>query len=145
MKLDGEVTLPYNVAEVWKRINDPEILKACIPGCEALERTDENHFSAIVKLKIGPVSTRFKGWVELTDLDYPRSCKIVGAGEGGVAGFANGGAIVTLAEIPEGCKLTYNAEANVGGKIAQLGTRLLDGVARKFADMFFANFAKHGT
>lgn len=143
MKLDGEVTLPYGAEETWKRINDPVVLKACIPGCEELERKGENSFSAIVKVKIGPVSAKFKGNVELADLRHPTSLRLVGAGEGGVAGFAKGGADVTLTEIPEGCKLSYAAEANVGGKIAQMGTRLLDGVARKLADQFFQNLAKY--
>ena len=142
MKLDGEVTLPYGAEETWKRINDPAVLKACIPGCEELERTGDHSFSAVVKVKIGPVGAKFKGNVELTDLDHPRSLRLVGAGEGGVAGFAKGGADVTLTEIPEGCKLSYVAEASVGGKIAQMGTRLLDGVAKKLADQFFQNLSK---
>lgn len=143
MKLDGEVVLPHGTEETWKRINDPVVLKACIPGCEELERTGEHSFSAVVKVRIGPVGAKFKGNVELTDLEYPVSLKLVGAGEGGVAGFAKGGADVKLTEIPEGCKLSYVAEANVGGKIAQLGARLLDGVAKKLADQFFANLAKY--
>lgn len=143
MKLDGEVTLPYDAEETWKRINDPKVLKACIPGCEGLERTGEHSFSAIVKVKIGPVGAKFKGNVEMTDLNHPTNLKLVGAGEGGVAGFAKGSADVTLTEFPGGCKLSYVAEANVGGKIAQLGTRLLDGVAKKLADQFFQNLAKY--
>lgn len=143
MELNGEVILPYAPEEAWKRINDPEVLKACIPGCESLERVGENSFSAIVKIKIGPVSARFKGNVELTDLNHPHSLRLAGSGEGGMAGFAKGGASVTLAEVPEGCKLSYIAEANVGGKIAQLGTRLLDGVAKKLADQFFTNLAEY--
>lgn len=143
MKLDGEVTLPYGIEETWKRINDPVVLKACIPGCEELSQTGEHSFLAIVKVKIGPVSAKFKGNVELTDLNYPTRLKLVGAGEGGVAGFAKGGAEVNLSEIPEGSKLSYVAEANVGGKIAQLGARLLDGVSKKLADQFFQNLANY--
>lgn len=143
MKLEGEVTLPYNAQEVWKRINDPVVLAACIPGCEFLERAGQHSFAAAVKVKIGPISARFKGTVELTDLIYPKSCKLIGAGEGGVAGFVKGGADLWLTEIPEGCRLIYVAKADVGGKIAQFSARLLDGVVKKLADQFFVNLARN--
>ncbi len=144
MTMTGEVALPATRETVWVKLNDPAVLKACIPGCEILDKTSETGFSAVVKLKIGPVSATFKGSVELSDLDPPNGYRISGQGEGGVAGFAKGGATVHLTDAPdgaEGCVLSYNVEANVGGKIAQLGARLIDGVAKKTADQFFNNFA----
>ena len=143
MKMIGEVTLPADRQTVWGRLNNPEVLKACIPGCQSFEKTGENGFIAIVKIKVGPVSATFKGAVTLSDLDPPNTYRISGQGEGGVAGFAKGGALVTLNDTEAcGTKLTYDVEANVGGKLAQLGGRLIDGVAKKMADQFFANFAK---
>ena len=143
MKMIGEVTLPADRQTVWGKLNDPEVLKACIPGCQSLEKTGENGFVATVKIKVGPVSANFKGAVTLSDLDPPNTYRISGQGEGGVAGFAKGGAHVTLSDAEAGgTTLTYDVEANVGGKLAQLGGRLIDGVAKKMADQFFANFAK---
>lgn len=143
MTMHGEVTLPADRQTVWEKLNDPEVLKQCIPGCQSLEKTGDNAFSATAKIKVGPVSATFKGNVELTDLDPPNSYRIVGQGEGGIAGFAKGGAKVNLADAPEGgTLLSYDVEANVGGKIAQLGGRLIDGVAKKNADQFFAKFAE---
>jgi carbon monoxide dehydrogenase subunit G len=141
MMMKGEVTLPADRQTIWERLNDPEILKACIPGCESLEKTSDTTFIAVAKVKVGPVSATFKGKVELTDLDPPNAYRINGSGEGGVAGFAKGSARVTLTDAPEGCLLSYDVEANVGGKLAQLGGRLIDGVAKKMADQFFTNFA----
>ena len=144
MTMKGEVSLPADRQTVWQKLNDPEVLKACIPGCQTLDRTGENGFTAVVKLKVGPVSATFKGNVELSDLDPPNGYRIGGAGEGGIAGFAKGGATVHLADIEGGgTLLSYDVEANVGGKIAQLGARLIDGVAKKNADQFFANFAEN--
>lgn len=143
MKMTGEVMLPADRQTVWAKLNDPEVLKVCIPGCQSLERTGDNGFAAVAKIKIGPVSATFKGAVTLSDLDPPNSYRISGQGEGGVAGFAKGGAVVKLADAPEnGTVLSYDVEANVGGKLAQLGGRLIDGVAKKMADQFFGNFAK---
>jgi uncharacterized protein len=143
MTMKGEVSLPADRETVWRKLNDPEILKACIPGCQTLDKTGENGFQAVVKLKVGPVSATFKGSVELSDLDPPNGYRISGQGEGGIAGFAKGGASVRLADADGGgTLLTYDVEANVGGKIAQLGARLIDGVAKKNADTFFANFAE---
>ncbi len=143
MKMLGEVTLPADRQAVWGKLNDPEVLKTCIPGCRSLEKTGENGFVATVKIKVGPVSATFKGAVTLSDLDPPNTYRISGQGEGGVAGFAKGGALVTLSDAEAGgTKLTYDVEANVGGKLAQLGGRLIDSVAKKMADQFFANFAK---
>jgi len=142
MTMNGSFDLPASREVVWAKLNDPEVLKACIPGCQSLETTEEGGFAAVAKIKIGPVSATFKGKVNLTDLDPPNSYKINGEGEGGIAGFAKGGASVRLSEIPEGTKLDYDVEANIGGKIAQLGARLINGVAKKLADEFFAKFAE---
>jgi uncharacterized protein len=143
MKMIGEVMLPADRQTVWGKLNDPEVLKACIPGCQSLEKTGENGFLATAKIKVGPVSATFKGAVTLSDLDPPNTYRISGQGEGGVAGFAKGGALVALTDAAAGgTKLTYDVEANVGGKLAQLGGRLINGVAKKMADQFFANFAK---
>src|SRR5262245_24253599 len=142
MTMNGEVQLPAPRQAVWEKLNDPDVLKACIPGCEELEKTDEHGFRDTAKMKVGPVSARFKGKVTLSDLDPPNGYKISGEGEGGVAGFAKGGATVALAEKDGGTLLSYNVEAQIGGKLAQLGQRLINGAAKKLADEFFANFAK---
>lgn len=143
MTMQGEVTLPADKQTVWAKLNDPATLKACIPGCQSLEKTSDNVLEAVVKVKVGPVGATFKGKVELTDLDPPNGYRINGEGSGGIAGFAKGGAKVALTDAEGGgTKLAYDVEANVGGKIAQLGSRLIDGVAKKMADQFFSNFAK---
>ncbi len=142
LNMSGEYELPVPRETVWRALNDQEMLKQCIPGCELLEKVSDTQFDAVVKLAIGPVKARFKGKVTLTDLDPPNGYKIVGEGDGGVAGFAKGDALVTLTEIPIGTKLVYAAEAQVGGKIAQIGQRLIAGSAKKIADQFFTNFAK---
>jgi carbon monoxide dehydrogenase subunit G len=142
MTMTGEVQLAAPREAVWAKLNDPEVLKACIPGCEELEKTEDNGFRATAKMKVGPVSARFKGKVMLSDLDPPNGYRITGEGEGGVAGFAKGGATVGLADKDGGTLLSYNVEAQIGGKLAQLGQRLINGTAKKLADEFFANFAK---
>jgi carbon monoxide dehydrogenase subunit G len=142
MTMNGEVQLAAPRDVVWTKLNDPEVLKACIPGCEELERTEDNGFRAVAKMKVGPVSARFKGKVTLSDLDPPNGYKISGEGEGGVAGFAKGGATVGLTDADGGTLLKYDVEAQIGGKLAQLGQRLINGSAKKLADEFFANFAK---
>ena len=143
MKMTGEVALPADRKTVWDKLNDPAVLKACIPGCQSLEVTPEGGFAAVAKIKVGPVSATFKGAVTLSDLDPPNGYKISGSGEGGVAGFAKGGAVVKLTDISGGgTLLSYDVEANIGGKLAQLGGRLIDGVSKKMADQFFATFAK---
>jgi uncharacterized protein len=141
MTMTGDVTLPADRPKVWAALNDPQVLKASIPGCESLEKTGDNGFAAVVKTKIGPVTATFKGKVELSDIAPLVGYTIKGEGEGGVAGFAKGGAKVSLADAPGGTLLHYDVEAQVGGKIAQLGSRLIDGVAKSMADKFFANFA----
>src|SRR4051795_7731989 len=142
MTMNGEVQLAAPRQTVWEKLNDPEVLKVCIPGCEELEKTEDNGFRAVAKMKVGPVSARFKGRVTLSDLDPPNGYKISGEGEGGVAGFAKGGATVGLTEKDGGTLLKYDVEAQIGGKLAQLGQRLINGAAKKLADEFFANFAK---
>lgn len=142
MQMSGEAVLPAPRERVWAALNDPEVLKECIPGCESFERTGEASFAALVVAKIGPVKAKFKGNVELADLDPPNGYRLVGQGEGGVAGFAKGGARVTLVEVEGGTKLLYQAEGQIGGKLAQLGQRLVDGVAKSLADQFFGNFAR---
>ena len=141
MSMKGHVLLPATREVVWGRLNDPATLKACIPGCQSLERTGENAFAAVAKVKVGPVNATFRGNVALSDLDPPNGYRISGGGEGGIAGFAKGNARVSLAETGEGCQLEYDVEANVGGKLAQMGARLIDSVAKKTADQFFNNFA----
>jgi carbon monoxide dehydrogenase subunit G len=142
MTMSGEVQLPATREAVWVKLNDPVVLRSCVPGCEQLDKTSETEFQAIASIKIGPVKARWKGKVRLSDLDPPNGYKISGEGEGGVAGFAKGGATVALADKDGGTLLTYNVEAQIGGKLAQLGQRLINSAAKKTADDFFANFAK---
>jgi uncharacterized protein len=142
MTMAGEYQLPASQQTVWEKLNDPAVLKACIPGCQELEKTGDNGFKATATIKIGPVKATFKGNVTLSDLDPPNGYKISGEGEGGVAGFAKGGATVKLAPKDGGTLLTYNVEAQIGGKLAQLGQRLVNGAAKKVADDFFGNFVK---
>jgi carbon monoxide dehydrogenase subunit G len=142
MTMQGEVTLPAERERVWAALNDPEVLKVCIPGCQELEKVSDTEFAAVAKLAVGPVKATFKGNVMLSDIDAPNGYTITGEGQGGVAGFAKGGAKVRLADAEGGTQLSYDVEAQVGGKIAQLGGRLINGVAKKYADQFFGNFAK---
>src|SRR5436309_14235807 len=141
MTMNGEVQLSANRDKVWTMLNDPEVLKVCIPGCELLDKNSENEFQAIASVKVGPVKARWKGKVKLTDLDPPNSYRIVGEGEGGVAGFANGYAKVSLADKVGGTLLSYDVERQIGGKLAQLGQRLINSAAKKTADDFFGKFA----
>jgi uncharacterized protein len=140
MTMSGEYQLPAPQQTVWEKLNDPEVLKACIPGCESLEKTSDTSFQATATIKIGPVKARFKGNVTLSDLDPPNGYKISGQGEGGVAGFAKGGATVKLTPKDGGTLLNYDVEAQIGGKLAQLGQRLVNGAAKKVADDFFQSF-----
>ena len=142
MTMTGEVQLAASRHTVWAMLNDPDVLKACIPGCESLEKLSDTEFAAVAVNKIGPVKAKFKGKVTLSDLDPPNGYRISGQGDGGVAGFAKGGAEVKLSDRDEGTLLTYNVEAQIGGKLAQLGQRLINGTAKKLADDFFARFAE---
>jgi carbon monoxide dehydrogenase subunit G len=141
MDMTGEQRIPAPRPVVWDALLDPEVLKACIPGCEKVTKTSDTEYTADVVAKVGPVKAKFTGAVTLGDLDPPNSCTISGEGKGGPAGFAKGSAKVALADAPEGgTLLTYTVAANVGGKLAQIGSRLIDGVARKMADDFFSTF-----
>jgi len=141
MTMNGEVQLLAAREAVWAKLNDPEVLKVCIPGCESLEKLSDVEFHAVAVTKIGPVKARFKGKVKLSDLDPPNGYRISGEGDGGVAGFAKGGASVALQPTDAGTLLVYAVEAQIGGKLAQLGQRLVNGVAKKLADQFFEKFS----
>jgi carbon monoxide dehydrogenase subunit G len=140
MDFTGRYVIAAPPQKVWEGINDPAVLKTCIPGCEQLDKTSPTDFVATARLKIGPLSAAFKGKVQLTDLDPPHSLRLSGEGQGGVAGFAKGEAQVTLTPEGEGTVLTYSAKASVGGKLAQIGQRLIDGAAKQIADDFFKRF-----
>lgn len=142
MDMNGTHRIPAKRETVWAALNDPEILKVCIPGCDSLEMTSETEMTAAVTSKIGPVKAKFKGAVTLSDINPPESYTISGEGKGGVAGFAKGSAKVSLAEEGEETVLTYEAKAQVGGKLAQLGSRLIDSTAKKMAEEFFTNFSE---
>ena len=141
MDLTGEERIPAAKAQVWEALNDAEILKQSISGCESVERTSDTEFTAQVTAKVGPVKAKFKGNVTLSDINPPHSYTISGQGSGGAAGFGKGEAKVALEEDGEGATiLRYSAHASVGGKLAQIGSRIVDGVANKMAADFFANF-----
>lgn len=142
MEISGEYLIPARREAVWELLNDPDTLKQCIPGCEALEQTSPDTFSAKVVLKIGPVKASFNGDVELRDKVFPTSYQIYGEGKGGVAGVASGTALVTLAEEDGGTKLSYEVDAKLSGKIAQLGSRLMASTSAKLATQFFSTFSE---
>jgi carbon monoxide dehydrogenase subunit G len=141
MEIKGEYKIAAPREKVFAALNDPAILQACIPGCESLEKTSDTEMKAKVRLRIGPVSASFTGKVTLSDIDPPNGYRISGEGQGGVAGFAKGGAVVALREDGGATVLDYNVDAQVGGKIAQVGARLIEGTARKLSDEFFGKFA----
>lgn len=140
MKLSDAREIKASPATVWEAILDPDMLKACIPGCESLTGNVTDGYEAIVVQKVGPVSARFTGVVRMSDVVEGQSLRISGEGKGGPAGFAKGGANVTLEPVEAGTRLSYEVEANVGGKLAQLGSRIIDGFAKKLADQFFERF-----
>jgi uncharacterized protein len=141
MDMTGEFLIPAPRRKVWDALNDPEILKQSIPGCEEIEKLSATELAAKVTAKVGPVKARFGGKVTLSDLDPPNGYKITGEGSGGAAGFAKGGATVRLSDDGDGTKLNYVVEAHVGGKLAQIGSRLIDATARKMAEEFFTRFS----
>jgi carbon monoxide dehydrogenase subunit G len=140
--MTGSRQLAATRPEVWAKLNDAEVLKRCIPGCDALAKLSDTEFKGTVALKIGPMAARFDGNVKLSNLNPPASYRISGSGKGGPAGMASGGANVRLEQNASGTLLTYDVDAKVSGKIAQLGQRLVDATAAQLADKFFANFAR---
>ncbi|MCM2401487.1 carbon monoxide dehydrogenase subunit G [Rhizobium sp. S153] len=143
MDMNGTERIEAPVETVWRALNDADILRQAIPGCEELEKTSDTDLIAKVVLKIGPIKAKFEGAVELQNLNPPRSYTISGEGKGGIAGFAKGGADVSLeADGPDATILSYAVKAEVGGKIAQLGSRLIDSTAKKLAGQFFSKFAE---
>jgi carbon monoxide dehydrogenase subunit G len=140
MTMMGDIQLHANREAVWAKLNDPAVLKSCIPGCEQLDMLSDSEFQAVATVKVGPVKTRWKGKVRLSDFDPPNSYRISGEGDGGVAGFAKGAAKVSLADKHGGTLLSYNVESQIGGKLAQLGQRLINSAAKKTADDFFEKF-----
>jgi carbon monoxide dehydrogenase subunit G len=141
MQMKGEQAISAGRQKVWEALNDPSVLAQCIPGCQSLERDGENRFLAVAEVKIGPIGARFKGNVELSDLDAPNGYTITGSGNGGIAGSAKGGARVRLSDAPGGGTLvTYDVDAEVGGRMAQLGGPIIDATAKNLAGKFFARF-----
>jgi carbon monoxide dehydrogenase subunit G len=143
LTIEGEETIAAPIEKVWAGLNDPDVLKACIPGCESLEKKSDTELAATVVLKIGPIKAKFNGEVTLSNLNPPYSYTISGEGKGGIAGFAKGGADVVLSEAGAGrTLLKYSATADVGGKIAQLGSRLISSTSKKLAGEFFSTFSE---
>jgi carbon monoxide dehydrogenase subunit G len=140
MEMTGEQRIPAPRAKVWAALNNPDILKQSIPGCDDMQKISDTEFHARVTLRVGPVKASFLGKVTLSDIDPPNSYTLTGEGQGGVAGFGKGGARVTLQDDGEGTLLRYTSSAQVGGKLAQIGSRLIDAAARKMADDFFSRF-----
>ena len=142
MDINGEFEIPVRRQQVWQALNDPDVLLQCIPGCESIERTSDTELLAKMKAKIGPVKARFESRILLTNLNPPQSYTISGEGKGGPAGFGKGSADVTLSEADGNTTLRYTATLQVGGKLAQVGSRLVGGAARKIADDFFGKFVE---
>jgi uncharacterized protein len=141
MKMSGERVIPAPQARVWAALNDPEVLRQSVPGCQEMVKHSPTEFSAKVQAKVGPVKANFAGDVTLSDLDPPNGYRISGKGTGGAAGFAEGGAAVRLEDVEGGTRLVYDVDAKVGGKLAQIGSRLIDSTARRMADEFFQRFS----
>ena len=141
MEMNGSRTVPADIETTWRALNDPEVLKACIAGCESVERVSDNEYRLAMTARVGPVSARFTGRIVLADIVAPTSYTLSFEGQGGAAGFAKGEARVALADNNPGTRIDYQAKAQVGGKLAQIGSRLVDGAAAKVADDFFARFA----
>ncbi len=140
MDMQGSRQLAVTQQQAWDALNDPAVLKTCIPGCDKVEASGENQYAIGMALKIGPVSAKFSGKITLSEINPPASYKLSFDGQGGVAGFGKGSAEVKLTPNPEGCELSYTVHASVGGKIAQLGQRLIDGAAKSMAEDFFKRF-----
>ena len=140
MEMSGEQLIPASQADTWKALNDPEVLKSCVPGCETIERVSESEYTIGMTARIGPVSAKFRGKLMISDLNPPDSYSLAFEGQGGAAGFGKGGAKVQLAAEGGGTRLVYQVKANVGGKLAQIGSRLIDAAAGKLANDFFNAF-----
>ncbi len=140
MDMQGSRQLAITQQQAWDALNDPEVLKACIPGCDKVEATGENQYAIGMSVKVGPVAAKFSGKITLADIVAPQSYSINFEGQGGAAGFGKGNSAVTLTPNDAGCELNYTVHASVGGKIAQLGQRLIDGVAKSMAEDFFKRF-----
>ena len=143
MEIVGEQLIPRPQGVTWSSIIDPEVLKVCIPGCESMDKVGDNEYAMVMGAKVGPVSARFKSKITLADVDAPNSYTLIFEGQGGVAGFAKGQANVRLSPEGESTRLQYTAKATIGGKLAQVGSRLVDGVAKKLAENFFTKFNEH--
>jgi uncharacterized protein len=142
MQMSGEQRIAAPRQRVWDALNDPAVLRACIPGCQSLEKVGEDHFDAVAEVRIGPIGARFKGAVQLTEQSPPNGYRIVGEGSGGIAGNAKGGARVRLSDDGAGTLIAYDVDAQVGGRLAQLGGPLIDATAKQLAGKFFAKFAE---
>ena len=142
MDINGEFTIPAERERVWEMLNDPEVLKRCIPGCEELAQTSDTQFDAKMLAKIGPVKAKFDTSIELSEVTPPQSYTISGQGKGGPAGFGKGSAKVRLESVDDGTVLRYDADLQVGGELAQIGSRLVGGTARKIANDFFTRFVE---
>jgi carbon monoxide dehydrogenase subunit G len=142
MEMSGQQLMPATKEEVWAALNDPDVLKVCIPGCQELTKSSDTEMSAVAVMKVGPVKARFQGAVTLSDLDPPNGYKITGEGQGGVAGFAKGIAVVKLSATDGGTVLDYTVDAQIGGKLSQLGGRLIDVTAKQMAGQFFKRLAE---
>jgi carbon monoxide dehydrogenase subunit G len=145
MEIIGEQVIPKPQQQTWDAICNPAVLQVCIPGCETMERISDSEFHLTMSAKVGPVSAKFKSKITLTDVDAPNAYTLIFEGQGGVAGFAKGEARVTLAPAGGNTTLAYAAKATIGGKLAQVGSRLVDGVAKKLAEQFFTKFNEHVT
>ena len=142
MEITGTQTIPAPRDVVWAALNNPEVLKKCLPGCESVEATTPEEFKVVVITAIGPLRARFNGVLRMSEINAPESCVMVFEGQGGAVGFAKGSSTVTLKEVAEGTELNYAAKAQIGGKLAQVGSRLIDSVAKKMSDDFFKAFRK---
>lgn len=140
MDMQGSRKLAVNRQQAWEALNDPEVLKLCVPGCESIEATGDQAYALVSTVKVGPVAAKFKSTINLTDIQAPESYTLNFNGNGGAAGFGKGSARVALTPEGEGCELAYTVNATVGGKIAQVGQRLIDGVAKAMAESFFKRF-----
>lgn len=140
MEILGSQTIPATQEQVWDALNNPDVLKKCLPGCESVEQTSPDLFKVKITTAIGPLKAKFSGTLQVTEAKPPESCVLIFEGQGGAVGFGKGSSSVTLKTVPDGTELSYSAKAHVGGKLAQIGSRLIDSVAKKMSDDFFKAF-----